>query len=93
MNVRNTVARCDCGLLRRENVIVQAVLGEGQSATRFASEFVGGINHINYNQDNRLNAFAGTSKQYIPAYDQSQYYLDECVSQNIIDCMQGWFDD
>ena len=43
------------------------MIGSGTGATRFAQEFIGAINHINYNQDNGLNAFAGKSHWGSPA--------------------------
>lgn len=38
---------------------MQRILGAGGAAARFSREFIGGINHVNYNQNNNLNAFAG----------------------------------
>ena len=37
----------------------QARLGEGAAAQRLAAELVAGINHVQYNQGNDINAFAG----------------------------------
>lgn len=38
---------------------VQNVLGSGAAGERFGREFIAGINHVNYNQNNSLNALAG----------------------------------
>lgn len=38
---------------------LQRILGTGESATRFGAEIIAGINHVNYNQNNSLNALAG----------------------------------
>jgi hypothetical protein len=34
-------------------------MGHDEDMYRFAEEFIGSVNRVNYNQDNRLNALAG----------------------------------
>lgn len=41
------------------NFDCQVFLGRSLAAERFSAELIGGINHVNYNQNNSLNAFAG----------------------------------
>jgi len=36
-------------------------------AERIRREFIGGVNHINYNQDNGINAFAGALRRLLIA--------------------------
>ena len=44
---------------RKSATLVQEKIGSGAAALRFAGEFIAGINRIQYNQGNGINALAG----------------------------------
>ena len=46
-------------IAHRLRIGFQARIGSGPSAQQFAQEFLAGIQRINYNQGNGLNALAG----------------------------------
>ena len=51
--------RWRCPSLYRLHIHSQARLGSGPSAELFLKEFLAGIQRVNYNQGNGLNALAG----------------------------------